>query len=50
MNLAASEDGGRASRALLLNGGQRSANYQSNLHHVDDMLALLEERGVAPRR
>jgi thiol-disulfide isomerase/thioredoxin len=37
-----------ATWALLLNGGQRAAaNYQSHLHHLQDMFAALEARGVA---
>ncbi|MGH9389107.1 MAG: hypothetical protein ACRD1Z_05775, partial [Vicinamibacteria bacterium] len=37
-----------ALRALVINGGQRPAsNYLSHLHHVENMLALLERRGVA---
>ncbi len=45
------EDGGRTLRALLLNGGQRPAsNYLSHLQHVEDMLGLLERRGVAPEK
>jgi thiol-disulfide isomerase/thioredoxin len=34
--------------ALLINGGQRpAANYQSHLQHLQDMVDLLEWRGVA---
>ncbi len=33
--------------ALLINGGSRpEANYQSHLHHLEDMVALLESRGI----
>jgi thiol-disulfide isomerase/thioredoxin len=37
--------------ALLINGGSRpSSNYQSHLHHLQDMLRLLLDRGVPENR
>jgi hypothetical protein len=37
--------------ALLLNGGAKPAsNYQSHLHHLQDMVELLEDRGLERKR
>jgi thiol-disulfide isomerase/thioredoxin len=37
--------------ALLINGGKQAKfNYQSHLHHLQDMVALLEQRGLPRRR
>ncbi len=37
--------------ALLINGGHRpESNYLSHFHHLEDMVDLLKERGVAPER
>jgi len=37
--------------ALLINGGDRpGSNYQSHLHHLQDMVGLLRARGVPPAR
>jgi thiol-disulfide isomerase/thioredoxin len=37
--------------ALLVNGGDRAeSNYLSHLHHLQDMVALLQERGVPGER
>jgi thiol-disulfide isomerase/thioredoxin len=37
--------------ALLINGGDRpESNYLSHLHHLEDMVEVLRERGVAPAR
>ena len=37
--------------ALLINGGSKpEVNYQSHLHHLEDMVALLESRGVPRER
>ncbi|MEE9291970.1 MAG: hypothetical protein V3U83_03470, partial [Acidobacteriota bacterium] len=37
--------------ALLINGGSKpEINYQSHLHHLEDMVALLESRGVPRER
>src|SRR5262245_18846078 len=44
---------GRAAavHALLINGGsQPSANYLSHVEHLEEMIALLRQRGVAPER
>lgn len=40
-----------AVHALLISGGDRpGSNYLSHLHHLEDMVALLRRRGVAPER
>jgi hypothetical protein len=40
-----------AIHALLINGGSQPAlNYQSHLHHLQDMVALLERRGISRER
>ena len=37
--------------ALLLNGGDKpSSNYQSHLHHLEEMVKLLKDRGVERER
>jgi thiol-disulfide isomerase/thioredoxin len=37
--------------ALLINGGDRpESNYLSHLHHLQDMVAMLRSRGLAPDR
>ena len=37
--------------ALLLNGGDKpSSNYQSHLHHLEEMVELLKDRGVERKR
>ena len=37
--------------ALLINGGSKpSSNYLSHLHHLQDMVELLERRGLPPER
>ena len=37
--------------ALLINGGwQPRSNYQSHLHHLQDMVELLEQRGLPRKR
>jgi thiol-disulfide isomerase/thioredoxin len=47
----AAEPEQNATHALLINGGSRpSANYQSHLHHLEDMVALLERRGISRER
>lgn len=45
----ARSDGSRppATHALLINGGSRpAANYQSHLHHLQDLVEVLERRGL----
>lgn len=52
---ASAQDAGRSARggihAVLLNGGnQPASNYLSHLQHLQDMVALLRQRGLAPQR
>lgn len=51
-SIASAEDTTSGSiHALLVNGGHRpSSNYLSHLHHIQDMMDLMERRGVAPER
>jgi hypothetical protein len=40
-----------ATHALLINGGAKPAsNYQSHLHHLQDMIVLLRTRGIPSQR
>jgi hypothetical protein len=46
---APSAEAGSRIYALLINGGDRPvSNYQSHLHHLQDMVGLLRARGVPP--
>jgi len=48
---AATNDTAGITHALLINGGSRpETNYQSHLHHLQDMLAVLEARGIPASR
>jgi thiol-disulfide isomerase/thioredoxin len=47
----AQQASGEVTHALLINGGSRPrSNYLSHLHHLQDMVALLEERGLPAER
>ena len=47
----AEESSPGATHALLINGGSKPAvNYQSHLHHLQDMVKLLEKRGLPKER
>ncbi len=47
----AEESAQGATHALLINGGSKpAANYQSHLHHLQDMVQLLEQRGLSRGR
>jgi len=47
----ADEDRGGTVHALLINGGSKpQVNYQSHLHHVEEMVDLLLDRGIPRQR
>ncbi|MDX1384996.1 MAG: hypothetical protein R3190_15185, partial [Thermoanaerobaculia bacterium] len=48
---AGAAEPGEQVHALLLNGGGRPAiNYQSHLHHLEELVDELEERGIPSER